>query len=145
MYNVEHMADEQGLPHEERAELRQRLSKPILDSFELWFKNTYPKVLKRSLMGKAIVYAYSLLPKMKPYLYDGRIFIDNNRCENVLRSLAIARKHMLFCGNHEAAENTAIICSLLGSYKERSANPREWLNDVIDKLPYYRLPNQTEI
>lgn len=35
MYNVEHMADEQALPYEERAELRQRLSKPILDSFEL--------------------------------------------------------------------------------------------------------------
>jgi len=60
MYYVEHMADEQELPYEERAELRRRLSKPILDSFEFWLKNTYPKVLKRSLMGKAIAYAYSL-------------------------------------------------------------------------------------
>ena len=60
MYNVEYMADKQELPYEGRAELRQRLSKPMLDSFELWLKNTYPKVLKRSLMGKAIAYAYSL-------------------------------------------------------------------------------------
>ena len=45
-----------------------------------------------------------------------------------------------FCGNHEAAENTAIICSLLGSCKERGVNPREWLNDVISKLPYYLAP-----
>lgn len=52
------MADKQELPYEGRAELRQRLSKPMLDSFELWLKNTYPKVLKRSLMGKAIAYAY---------------------------------------------------------------------------------------
>ncbi|WP_368332864.1 transposase, partial [Phocaeicola sp. RTP21359st1_C8_RTP21359_211015] len=51
------MADKQELPYEGRAELRQRLSKPMLDSFELWLKNTYPKVLKRSLMGKAIAYA----------------------------------------------------------------------------------------
>ncbi len=137
MYNVEYMADKQELPYEGRAELRQRLSEPILDSFELWLKNTYPKVLKRSLMGKAIAYAYSLLPRMKPYLHDGRIFIDNNRCENALRPLVISRKNMLFCGNHEAAENTAIICSLLGSCKERGVNPREWLNDVISKLPYY--------
>ena len=89
MYNVEYMADKQELPYEGRAELRQRLSKPMLDSFELWLKNTYPKVLKRSLMGKAIAYAYSLLPRMKPYLHDGRIFIDNNRCENALRQLVI--------------------------------------------------------
>ena len=150
------MADKQELPYEGRAELRQRLSKPMLDSFELWLKNTYPKVLKRSLMGKAIAYAYSLLPRMKPYLHDGRIFIDNNRCENALRPLVISRKNMLFCGNHEAAENTAIIrslhepskeqiiaaiiCSLLGSCKERGVNPREWLNDVISKLPYYLAP-----
>ena len=140
MYNVEYMADKQELPYEGRAELRQRLSKPMLDSFELWLKNTYPKVLKRSLMGKAIAYAYSLLPRMKPYLHDGRIFIDNNRCENALRPLVISRKNMLFCGNHEAAENTAIICSLLGSCKERGVNPREWLNDVISKLPYYLAP-----
>ena len=134
------MADKQELPYEGRAELRQRLSKPMLDSFELWLKNTYPKVLKRSLKGKAIAYAYSLLPRMKPYLHDGRIFIDNNRCENALRPLVISRKNMLFCGNHEAAENTAIICSLLGSCKERGVNPREWLNDVISKLPYYLAP-----
>ena len=81
-----------------------------------------------------------LLPRMKPYLHDGRIFIDNNRCENALRPLVISRKNMLFCGNHEAAENTAIICSLLGSCKERGVNPREWLNDVISKLPYYLAP-----
>lgn len=34
---------------------------------------------------------------------------------------------MPFCGNHEAAENTAIIYSLLGSCKERGVTPREWL------------------
>lgn len=56
---MEHMADDQELLYEECAELRQRLSKTILDSFELWLKNTYSKVLKRSLMEKAIAYANS--------------------------------------------------------------------------------------
>ena len=40
----------------------------------------------------------------------------------------------------QVAENTAIICSLLGSCKERGVNPREWLNDVIGKPPYYLVP-----
>lgn len=34
----------------------------------------------------------------------------------------------------------AIICSLLGSCKERGVNPKEWLNDVIGRLPYYLVP-----
>ncbi|MBD9109963.1 MAG: transposase domain-containing protein [Bacteroides nordii] len=37
-------------------------------------------------------------------------------------------------------ENTAIISSLLGSCKERNVTPREWLNDVIGRLPYYPAP-----
>ena len=49
LYNVEYMADERQLSHEERAALRQRLAGPLLDAFELWLQNTYPKVLKRSL------------------------------------------------------------------------------------------------
>ena len=59
---------------------------------------------------------------------------------STLWPLVISRKNMLFCGNHEAAENAAIICSLLGSCKERGVNPREWLNDVIGRLPYYLAP-----
>ena len=39
--------------------------------------------------------------------------MGNNRCENALRPLVISRKNMLFGGNHEAAENTAIILSLI--------------------------------
>ena len=149
LYNVEYMADEQQLSYEERAALRQRLAGPLLDAFELWLQNTYPKVLKRSLMGKAIAYAYPLIPRMRHYLYDGRIFIDNNRAENALRPMVLTRKNMLFCGNRQAAENTAVICSLLGSCKECGVNPREWLNDVISKLPYYLTPksekNLTEL
>ena len=140
LYNVEYMADERQLSYEERAALRQRLAGPLLDAFELWLQNTYPKVLKRSLMGKAIAYAYPLIPRMRHYLYDGRIFIDNNRAENALRPMVLTRKNMLFCGNRQAAENTAVICSLLGSCKECGVNPREWLNDVISKLPYYLTP-----
>ena len=50
----------------------------------------------------------------------------------------------LFCGNHEAAQNTAVICSLLTSCKESGVNPREWLNDVISKMPYLQKPGNDE-
>lgn len=38
---------------------------------------------------------------------------------------------------HKAAENTTILCSLLATCKAQESNPREWLNDIIAKLPYY--------
>lgn len=74
---------------------------------------------------------------MRNYLKDGRLKTDNNLAENATRPIALLRKNFLFCGNYEAAENTAVICSLLASCKTSQVNPREWLTDIIAWLPYY--------
>ena len=38
-------------------------------------------------MGKAIVYTYTLLPRLSRYVLDGRYNIDNNGVENAIRPL----------------------------------------------------------
>jgi transposase len=144
LYRIEGMADEQQLEDEDRKALREKLSVPILDSFEKWMEKIYPTVLPKSRIGQAISYSYGLWPRMKNYLKQGRLKIDNNGAENIIRPIALSRKNFLFCGNHEAAENTAVICSLLASCKETGGNPREWLTDVIAKLPYYSQPKSTK-
>lgn len=138
IYRTEHFADSQEYTAEERRELRNRQSAPLLNSFEKWMESTYIKVPPKSRMGQAISYAYPLCPRMKACLKDGNIKIDNNLAENAIRPLTLLRKNFLFCGNHEAAENTAVICSLLATCKAQEVNPREWLNDVIARLPYYQ-------
>lgn len=138
------MADERGLSFEERAELRKELAEPIMLSLEKWMEGTYPTVLPKSLTGEAIAYTYSRWGRMKNYLLDGRLKLDNNLVENAVRPIALSRKNFLFCGNHRAAENTAIICSLLASCKAQGVNPREWLNNVIAKMPYYQKPGNEE-
>jgi hypothetical protein len=47
------------------------------------------------------------------------------------------RKNYMFCGNHEAAENSAVLYSLLGCCKAHGVNPREWLIDVLTRIPAY--------
>ena len=61
----------------------------------------------------------------------------DNLVENAIRPLAIGRKNYMFCGNHDAAENAAIMYSLLGSCKACDVNPREWLIDVLSRIPEY--------
>ncbi len=138
LYHIEQIADARKLDAQGRCALRQRLATPILDSFEKWMEQTYGKVPPRSRMGQAITYTYPLWPRMKNYLKDGNLKIDNNLAENAIRPLTLSRKNFLFCGNHEAAENTAIICSLLATCKAQEINPREWLNDVIRPLTLSR-------
>ena len=89
-------------------------------------------------MGQAISYVYPLWSRIKTCLKDSNIKIDNNLAENAIRPLTLSRKNFLFCENHEAAENTAGICSLLAICKTQEVNPKEWLNDVIARLPYYQ-------
>lgn len=137
LYKVEAMASDQNMDVEQRAELRKRLAYPILCAFEKWIVNYYPKVIPKGRMNKALSYTYSLFHRLSRYHLDGRYQIDNNLIENTIRPLAIGRKNYLFCGNHDAAENAAIMYSLFGCCKANDVNPREWLTDVLTRIPAY--------
>ena len=144
LYKIERNADEQELSYPQRATLRERLSLPVLNALEKWMEANYQEVLPKSRMGQAIAYMYSLMPRLKVYTKDGRLKIDNNGVENAMRPIALSRKNFLFCQDRESAEYTAIISSLLSCCKEVDVNPREWMTDVIARLPYYNLPKSTK-
>jgi len=137
LYKVETMANDQGLNYEARAKLRARLAYPIMCAFEKWIVSYMPKVLPQGRMSRALTYTYSLFHRLSRYHLDGRYQMDNNLIENTIRPLALGRKNYLFCGNHDAAENTAIMYSLLGCCIALEVNPREWLTDVLTRIPYY--------
>lgn len=122
---------------EERREKRIRESYPVILEFERWMQDAYLKVLPKSRTGKAIEYTFSLLPRLSRYVNDGRVNIDNNLIENVIRPLALGRKNYLFCGNDASAYRAAIVYSLIGTCKSAGVDPREWMEDVLRKIPYY--------
>lgn len=137
LYQVEDMATDQDLDYEQRAELRKRLAYPIMRAFEKWIEANHPKTLPGGRMSKALAYTHGLFMRLSRYHLDGRYFLDNNLAENAIRPLAVGRKGYMFCGNHEAAENAAVMYSLLGCCKTSDVNPREWLTDVFSKIATY--------
>lgn len=137
LYDVERQADQENLSYEQRAELRSRLSYPIMVAFEKWLLAEYPKVLPKGRIGKAIRYTYNIFHKLTRYHLDGRWKMDNNLAENEIRPIALGRKNWLFCGNHEAAENAAIIYSMLGCCKACGVNFREWMTFFLENIHNY--------
>jgi transposase len=137
LYDVERRADQEQLSYEERANLRSRLSYPIMVAFEKWLINEYPKVLPKGRIGQAIKYTYGIYHKLTRYHLDGRLRIDNNLAENAVRGIALGRKNWLFCGNHEAAENAAIMYSMLGCCKASGVNFRDWLIFFLNNVHSY--------
>ena len=137
LYQVERQADQQQLTYEERADLRSRLSYPIMVAFEKWLLNECPKVLPKGRIGKAIRYTYNIYHKLTRYHLDGRLKIDNNLGENAIRPIALGRKNWLFCGNDDAAENAAIMYSMLGCCKAHEVNFRDWLVYFLSNIHNY--------
>ena len=73
------------------------------------------------------------------------IHIDNNLAENAIRPVTLGRKNYQFCGNHEAAVSKSVVCSLLATSKAHEVNSREYLNDVIAKMPYMQKTSYDEL
>ena len=145
VYKIEHGCDEAGLSRDERKERRQELARPILEAMRAWMETEGVKYSPRSQAGKAITYAYTRWDNMTRCLEDGRLLWDNNLAENVIRPITLGRKNYLFCGNHEAAVNMSVICSLLATCKAHDVNPRDYLNDIIARMPYHKKATQEEL
>lgn len=137
VYSVEDMADSKGLSHEERAALRQKLAHPVMQSLEKWALAEYPKVLPKSPIGKALHYIISNARELDHYVLDGRYCIDNNPIERSIRPITLGRKNFLFCGNHEAAEDTAIIYTFMCSCRAIGIEFKEWLRFFLEHVHDY--------
>ena len=144
LYDVERRADNENLSDEGRAELRSRLSYPIMVAFEKWIIGEYHKVLPKGRIGKALRYTYNIYHKLTRYHLDGKLKIDNakaclwhNLGENAIRPIALGRKNWLFCGNHDSAENAAIMYSMLGCCKAHEVNFRDWLVFFLNNIHKY--------
>ena len=145
LYKIEHMCDDAGMSPDERKAKRQELARPIMEAMKLWMETEGVKYSESSLIGKAITYAYSRWDNMMRYLEDGRLLLDNNLAENEIRPITLGRKNYLFCGNHEAAQNMAVVCSLLATCRNHDVNPRDYLNDVISQMPYHTKASHEEL
>ena len=134
LYAIERDAREQGLAPEAIKVLRQKKSLPILTEMEAWLKDEIYQVPPQGRIGKAMAYTLRLWPRLIRYIDDGRFQIDNNLVENSIRPVALGRKNYLFAGSHDAAQNAAMIYSLLATCKINDVEPFAWMRNVLAKI-----------
>lgn len=120
---------------EERCIRRKERLAPILEEYKSWLLEQRREVTPKSKIGKAITYALNRHEGVMSILKDGRLKLDNNLIENLIRPLALGRKNYLFAGSDAGAQRLAIMYSLLGTCKAKGVNPLKWLAKVLDLLP----------
>jgi transposase len=120
---------------EERLNVRNIKSRPIVEELRKWLDDIAPDVLPKSLFGTAVHYGRQQWPNLIRFLEDGRIEMDNNRSERAIKPFVIGRKNWLFCNTPKGAHASALIYSIIESAKESRLNPYTYLNYLFERLP----------
>jgi transposase len=123
-----------GRPPEERREIRNTRSRPLLESLKQWFEETLGKLSKKTDTAMAVRYALGRWEALMRYCDDGRIEIDNNAAERSLRAVVLGRKNYLFNGSDAGGERAAAIYSLISSAKLNGLNPEAYLRNVLERI-----------
>jgi len=130
LYDVEKLA--KGKPHQERRDLRQKYSVPLLEELRTWMDGQL--FLPKSPTGEAARYTRNQWEALNRYVEDGRLAIDNNAAERLMKPVAIGRKNWLFVGSVEAGSRAAVLMSLVASCKLNQVEPWAYLRECFEKL-----------
>ena len=136
IYEIERQLKEAGADTDMRKTVRAERSLPIFDQLirEMNAVILEEKVLPGSALAKACRYAVKLRAELRRSLENGVTEIDNNRCEQSIRPIALGRKNWLHIGSPDAAPSVAAIISVVESCKRMGINVRDYLSDVLPRL-----------
>ena len=133
LYAVEDEAN--PLTDDERRDLRQVRSVPILGEIKAWLDRERGVVLPRSPMGEAFTYTLNQWDALNAYVREGFLNIDNNAAERALKRVAIGRKNWLFAGHDQAGGTAALLYSLIASAERHALDPQRYLTSILARLP----------
>ena len=135
IYRVEREAT--ALTAEARLAMRQTRPKPLWDELHVWLRLERSRVPEGSAIARAIDYSLNPWGALTVHLSDGRVPVDNNRIENLMRQWAMGRKAWLFAGSELAGQRAAVVMSLVQSAKLCGHDPWAYLKDVLTRLPMH--------
>lgn len=133
LYDIEHRG--KVLSCDERRQLRQREAAPVWHALDEWLRGqAATDVLPKSKLGEALRYLHNHWEPLQVYLHDGRLPIDNNDVEQLMKQVAIGRKNWLFVGSVAAGERAADFMTLVSSAVRNDLDVWAYIKDVLDRL-----------
>ena len=134
LYLIEAECKQRGLDAQARGEVRHERSLPILDSLDTWADTIHPTLLPKAPLRRATTYATNQRAYFRRCFTDGAFEIDNGRTERRIRNYAVGRRNFLFTGSVHGGERLAVAYTLVDNCLILGIDPRQYLQDTIDKL-----------
>jgi transposase len=138
IYRVDRKA--KGKSPDERLELHQQESTPIVDRLTGWMKGRLDQHLTEpnSSLGKAFTYVLGHIGLLTAFLRLPGVPLDNNRAESELRRSGLHRRNSLFYRNEVGAWIGDVIMSIGATCASHSVNPITYLTEVVRNAPQVR-------
>lgn len=123
------------MPAKKRAARRQSIVKPKVDTLFEYIHDLSASVTPLSFrLQKAVTYALNQESRLRQFLTDGNIPIDNGHAERVIRSYSVGRANWLFADTPDGAEVNALMYSIVETAKANQVNVRIYLQYLLEKV-----------
>ncbi len=133
LYDIEDRG--KTLPCAEREALRAAEALPAWQRLrELLDGEAVGRVLPKEKFAEALGYLRNQWDALQVYLDDGRLPIDNNETEQLMKQVAIGRKNWLFVGSVAAGERAADLLSIVSSAVRNDLDVWAYVKEVLDRL-----------
>ncbi len=123
---------------------RLQQSRPILIQIKALLDDAQLKVPPKSPLGTALFYSLTHWQALNLFLYDGRLELDNNLSERVIKPFVIGRKNWLFHGNELGAKAGSILFSLIETCKQNKIETFSWFKYVLTHIRHANSLEQLE-
>jgi len=132
LYAIE--KDIRGCAPGQRLSARQARSAPLVAAFGEWLQAQRLRVSAKSRLGEKLAYIHNHWNGLQTFLTDGRVEIDSNNVENLVRPIALNRKNALFAGHDEGGRTWGRIASLIETCKINGVEPFAYLKSTLEAI-----------
>lgn len=123
-----------GRASDEHRTVRQQRSTPLVASLRRFLETSLARASGKGKLAVAIRHALNRWDGLCRFLDDGRVKIDSNTVERLIRLIALNRKNALFAGSDQGSDHWAVIASLIETAKLNRVDPQAWLADTLSRL-----------
>jgi transposase len=120
---------------EERHALRQRESLRLLGQIREYLDGPQlQRLLPKSDLAACVGYLKNNWDALLVYTTDGRLPIDNNETEHLMKQIATGRKNWLFIGSVAAGYRAANLMTIISTAARNDLDVWSYLKDVLDQI-----------
>jgi len=133
LYDIEDRG--KGLSCADLVALRAAEAKPVWQRIgELLDGDAAKRMLPKDKFTEALGYLRNHWNELQVYLGDGRLPIDNNETEQLMKQVALGRKNWLFVGSVAAGERAADFLTVVSSALRNDLDVWAYVKELLDRL-----------